>query len=43
VVTARGIFVEPERTLERVQRKLRLCGCTADLTIDNRWREHFRG
>jgi hypothetical protein len=43
VVTARGIFVEPERTLERVQRKLRQCGCAADLTIGDRWREHFRG
>jgi hypothetical protein len=42
VVTAHGIYVDPERTIERLRRQLRLRGCTADLTVDPRWRDHFR-
>jgi very-short-patch-repair endonuclease len=42
VVTARGIFVDPARTIERVRRQLELRGCAADLTVDPRWRDHFR-
>jgi very-short-patch-repair endonuclease len=42
VVTARGIFVEPQRTIERVRRQLEARGCTESLAIDDRWREHFR-
>jgi hypothetical protein len=42
VVTAKGIFVDPGRTIERVRRVLQARGCTADLTVDPRWREHFR-
>jgi very-short-patch-repair endonuclease len=41
VVTARGIFVDPARTIERVRAALVARGCTGDLTIDDRWREHF--
>jgi hypothetical protein len=42
VVTARGIFVEPGRTIERIRAKLVARGWQGDLTIDPRWREHFR-
>ena len=42
IVTAKGIFVEPAKTIERVRRTLIARGCTADLTVDERWREHFR-
>jgi very-short-patch-repair endonuclease len=42
VVTAKGIFIEPERTIERVRRQLIARGCAEKLTIDERWREHFR-
>jgi len=42
VVTARGIFVEPERTIERVRRALIARGCTEKLEISTEWREHFR-
>jgi very-short-patch-repair endonuclease len=42
VVTARGIFVEPERTIERIRRQLEERGCQADLTVNPRWRKHFR-
>ena len=42
VVTARGIFVEPERTIERVRRALVARGCTQKLEIRTAWREHFR-
>ena len=42
VVTARGIFVEPERTIERVRRQLIARGCTDKLVVDPRWRDHFR-
>jgi very-short-patch-repair endonuclease len=42
VVTARGIFVEPDRTIDRVRRQLIARGCPAKLDIDERWREHFR-
>lgn len=42
VVTARGIFVDPATTIERVRRVLRSQGCTEDLPIDPRWQEHFR-
>jgi very-short-patch-repair endonuclease len=43
VVTAPGIFVDPERTLERIRRQLELRGSTADLKIDPGWRDHFGG
>lgn len=43
VVTARGIFVEPARTIERVRRALIARGCTQRLVIDDAWREHFGG
>ncbi len=42
VVTARGIFVEPERTIERVRRALIARGCTEKLKISTEWCEHFR-
>ncbi len=42
VVTARGIFVEPHRTIERVRRQLIARGYPGKLPIDERWREHFR-
>jgi very-short-patch-repair endonuclease len=42
VVTAKGIFLEPDRTIERVRCTLIAQGCTADLTVDERWKEHFR-
>ncbi len=42
VVTARGIFVEPARTLERIRRQLVLRGSRADLTIDPDWQDYFR-
>jgi hypothetical protein len=42
VVTARGIFIEPERTIERVRRQLVARGCTDKLVIDPTWRDHFR-
>jgi very-short-patch-repair endonuclease len=42
VVTAKGIFVEPERTIDRVRRQLIARGCSAKLDVDDRWREHFR-
>lgn len=42
VVTARGIFVEPERTIERVRRQLIARGHPGTLPVDPRWREHFR-
>ncbi len=42
VVTARGIFVEPARTLERIRRQLVLRGSRDDLTIDPGWQDHFR-
>jgi very-short-patch-repair endonuclease len=42
VVTARGIFVEPERTLQRVRRQLLARGYPDKLTIDDTWRDHFR-
>ncbi len=42
VVTARGIFVEPARTLERIRRQLELRGSRDDLTIDAGWQDHFR-
>jgi Protein of unknown function (DUF559) len=41
VVTARGLFVEPERTIERVRRQLIAQGCTEKLVIDPRWKLHF--
>jgi hypothetical protein len=41
VVTARGIFVEPERTIERVRRQLIARGCPDKLVIDESWRDHF--
>jgi very-short-patch-repair endonuclease len=42
VVTARGIFVEPEQTIERVRRALISQGCTDKLELSSEWREHFR-
>lgn len=44
VVTSKGIFVEPEKTLERIHRVLRqrgLAGVPAQLSED--WRQHFPG
>jgi very-short-patch-repair endonuclease len=41
VVTSKGIFVEPERTLHRVRRQLVLRGYGDVPAIDPRWREHF--
>jgi very-short-patch-repair endonuclease len=41
VVTARGIFVDPARTIERIRRQLELRGSTAELNIDPRWTDHF--
>jgi very-short-patch-repair endonuclease len=42
VVTARGVFVEPERTIERVRRQLIARGFPGKLPVDEQWREHFR-
>lgn len=42
VVNARGIFVEPVRTIERIRRQLALRGCVGDLTVDAGWMDHFR-
>jgi hypothetical protein len=41
IVTARGIFVEPERTIERIRRQLESRGWRGPLVIDPTWREHF--
>ncbi|WP_340539215.1 endonuclease domain-containing protein [Nocardioides sp. GXZ039] len=41
VVTARGIFREPERTLERIRRLLISRGMIGVPPIDPAWREHF--
>ena len=41
VVTSKGIFVEPERTLHRIRRQLVLRGWGDVPTIDPRWRAHF--
>jgi len=42
VVTAKGIFVEPAETIDRVRRALRARGCVEGLVIDPGWKEHFR-
>jgi very-short-patch-repair endonuclease len=42
VVTARGIFIEPARTIDRIKRQLELRGSRAELTIDPSWQDHFR-
>ena len=41
LVTAEGIFNDPERTLRRVRRQLILRGMPNVPQIDERWREHF--
>lgn len=41
VVTARGIYREPERTLERVRRQLVQRGQTEVPPLDEAWRDHF--
>lgn len=41
IVTARGIFKEPERTLQRIHRQLVLLGWGDVPPIDPAWREHF--
>jgi hypothetical protein len=41
VVTARGIYRQPERTLRRIRRQLILRGMPDVPEIDQRWREHF--
>jgi len=41
VVTSRGIFIEPERTLKRIRRQLILRGWGDVPRIDETWRHHF--
>jgi len=41
VVTSKGIFVEPERTLHRIRRQLVLRGWGAVPPIQPQWRDHF--
>jgi very-short-patch-repair endonuclease len=41
VVTSKGIFVEPERTLHRIRRQLILRGWGDVPPIQPRWKEHF--
>ncbi len=41
VVTSKGIYREPEQTLERVSRALRLRGCRVPTTASQAWRPHF--
>jgi very-short-patch-repair endonuclease len=41
VVTSKGIFVEPERTLHRVRRQLVLRGWGDVPAIHPRWKDHF--
>jgi very-short-patch-repair endonuclease len=41
VVTSKGIFLEPERTLQRVRRQLLLRGWGAVPPIQPRWKDHF--
>jgi hypothetical protein len=41
VVTAEGIYTEPQRTLERVRRQLVLRGWQRVPAIDDGWKEHF--
>jgi very-short-patch-repair endonuclease len=41
VVTSRGIFVEPERTLHRIRRQLVLRGWGDVPSIQPRWKDHF--
>jgi very-short-patch-repair endonuclease len=44
VVTAKGIFREPERTLHRVRRALVKRGCRqVPRRLDDAWRRHFPG
>jgi len=44
VVTAKGIFNEPERTLERIRKALVKRGCPrVPRTFDDTWRRHFPG
>lgn len=43
VVTSKGIFVEPERTLQRIRRQLVLRGWGTVPALDPRWRAHFAG
>lgn len=41
VVTARGVFREPARTVERVRRQLLLRGHPNVPSVDDRWQEYF--
>jgi very-short-patch-repair endonuclease len=41
IVTSKGIFVEPERTLHRIRRQLVLRGWGDVPPIQPRWKEHF--
>ena len=41
VVTSRGIYNEPQRTLERVREALRERGVRVPLRFKNEWRRHF--
>lgn len=44
VVTAKGIYKNPEETLSRVHRKLKLCGAAGVPTrLSDGWRPHFPG
>lgn len=44
VVTARGIYRQPERTLERIRRTLRSLGCPGvPRQLSDAWRAHFPG
>jgi hypothetical protein len=42
VVTAEGIYAQPQRTLERVRRQLILRGWPNVPTLDDAWKDHFR-
>lgn len=41
VVTAEGIYVNPLRTIERVERQLVRLGFEGPIKRDERWRDHF--
>ena len=41
IVTARGIFKEPERTLRRIRRQLVLRGYGDVPPLNDEWRDHF--
>jgi hypothetical protein len=41
IVTSRGVYSEPQRTLERVRDALRERGVKVPSPFKNEWRRHF--